>query len=861
MKYFYLSLLLFTCASSIVAKNDCCDFTIHYFNLAQEAPEEEELAACYLNAGCDKLYYFAGKMINACKKGDMEAMHNNFEDALPIIDNHPKEYELSLRFAYLYASYLEEEGELVIASAYYSYVKNNAKSKTTLQYLAKIGHAGVYASEEATVSLVHDVMKSINYSTSITADQRMAIIIRSGYLLPFEVITDLYQENYRAYEGSKSKSLKNLFLTHAEHHISQIPSVLGQKILREIREKSNEYSLREKKTLWNKILAQRALQSHDYEGYLEFSKLALENKVGPFESAAQSIKKLKLLERNYIHDVFRYANSNLYQTRLGKGIVPVINAFDIYEIGFSYLLKIKLQSVNSLVSENKNKVLTKKYTPLIVGTYLYQNTNDPSYLSRSISLLDGFSSGGSQYWTLARERMRRDKGFAAAIEKEQALAEAMKHIAPQMTLTEIHRQQQDLITHRDKIQEDFPDFFEQLTTGYKIDLEEVQSDLTVDTTGLVSFYLNNAILYRLFISPDTIAITPMNESRSEVLALTEELAEAIPAGKSAELTKKASRRLYQLLFTGIDSLLSERLHVVTNGKLEAIPFAALRRDTASGAPRYLGIECAISSQSSIREMQMLEALDLAPRYAQPLGMAPSFTNELLQASDLRQAGFKLPPLVFNTEEVRDLEDRSAGQYYFDGTATIDHYIEDASDYGIIHLATHAISSQTDGLRSHLYLLDDSGEPVQLYASDIGDQTLNANLVVLSACETGGGGRHATEGRVGLTKAYLAAGARSVVSSNWAVDDHATAELMGSFYEQLEQGHPPHEALQYSRKTYLERHPDAAPYKWAAFEAHGGMKPVTWKQHDSMWPSLGYGAAVAFLSVILGSYFSRRRINK
>jgi CHAT domain-containing protein len=457
--------------------------------------------------------------------------------------------------------------------------------------------------------------------------------------------------------------------------------------------------------------------------------------------------------------------------------------------------------------------------------------------------------------------MRTDKRFTAAIVKERALAEEMKYLAPGISLADIRQRQLAFEAHREQMSEDFSDFYEELTTGYKVDLQEVQEDLAIDTTGLVAFYQNGAILDRLFIAPDTIDIAVMNDSRAEVLELTSELSETSPAGKSAADTKKASRKLYQLLFAGLDGLLPERLHVVTTGALEDVPFSALRRDTADGFPRYLGLECAISRQSSIREMQLLEELDLDPKYAQPLGMAPDFSNEFLQASELRQAGFKLPPLVYNTEEVQGLEDRSAGQYYYDATATINHYVQNASDYGIIHLATHAISSEADGLRSHLYLLDDDGQPTQLYASDIGDQTLNANLVVLSACETGGGGRHINEGKIGLTKAYLAAGARSIVSSNWAVDDHATAELMGSFYEQLENGRPPHEALQLSRRAYLERHPDAAPYKWAAFEAYGGMKPVSWDQQSSWWPSVGYGGAVAFLAVLLGAYFRRRDVNE
>ncbi|WP_169435018.1 CHAT domain-containing protein [Neolewinella persica] len=613
--------------------------------------------------------------------------------------------------------------------------------------------------------------------------------------------------------------------------------------------------------LWNAVLAQRASDDGDYESALSFAKLSLENKIGLFVSHGQLtdiIKKLKTIPSSYI---FSYARHNLFQTRLGKGLVPVIDAFQIYEIGYDRQLTFKLQSVNAIASERKQSNFIQPHTPLIVGTYLYQNTNDLSYLSRSISIVDGFSGGGSQYWTLARKKMRTDKRFTAAIIKERALAEGMKYLAPGTTLAEIRQQQLTFEGHQDQMSDDFSDFYKELTTGYKVNLQEVQGNLAIDTTGLVAFYQNDAILYRLFIAPDTIDISAMSNSRAEVLELTTELAESIPSGKSTIHTQEASRRLYQLLFAGLDGLLPDRLHVVTTGKLENIPFSALRRDIDEGTPRYLGVECAISRQSSIREMQLLEELDLDPRYAQPLGMAPDFSNELLQASDLRQAGFKLPPLVFNTEEVQDLENRSAGQYYYDATATMNHYLQNASDYGIIHLATHAISSQSDGLRSHLYLLDDDGDPVQLYASDIGDQTLNADLVVLSACETGGGGRHVNEGKVGLTKAYLAAGARSVVSSNWAVDDHATAELMGSFYERLEKGDAPHEALQHSRRAYLERHPDAAPYKWAAFEAYGGMKPVNWKQSSSLWPSIGYGGAAAFFVLLLGSYFMRRKVSE
>lgn len=798
-------------------------------------------------------------MINAYESGDFISFHGFFDQAIAEISYFNTKDELSLQIIYLYASYLETFGETLSAGAYYSYVKEHSVEKSVLKSLSEIGYSSIFASDEATISALQKNINFANSSPNITADDKISLIVRSSYLDIDLIKSELFENNFDAYIKNNSQKLLFNFFSHIELNLNRDSNSSTQRI-RKLLKKKNEYLPGMDQGLWNAVLAQRASDDGDYESALSFAKLSLENKIGPFESYGQlsdTIKKLKSIPFSYI---LSYARHSLFQTRLGKGIEPVIDALQVYETVYDRQLILKLQSVNAIASERKHNNLSQPHTPLIVGTYLHQNTNDLSYLSRSISILDGFSSGGSQYWTLARKKMRTDKRFTAAVIKERALAEGMKYLAPGTTLAEIRQQQLAFEGHRDQMSEDFSEFYEELTTGYKIDLKEVQQDLAVDTTALVAFYQNEAILYRLFIASDTIDIATMNGNRTEVLELTSELAKTIPSGKSIAHTKEASRRLYQLLFTGIDSLLPERMHVVTTGELENVALSALRRDTADGPPRYLGVECAISRQSSIREMQLLEELALTPKYDRPLGMAPAFSNEFLQASDLRQAGFKLPPLIYNTEEVQSLEDRSAGQYYYDATATINHYVQNASDYGIIHLATHAISSEADGLRSHLYLLDDDGQPTQLYASDIGDQTLNANLVVLSACETGGGGRHINEGKIGLTKAYLAAGARSVVSSNWAVDDHATAELMASFYKRLEHGDAPHEALQYSRKAYLERHPDAPPYKWAAFEAHGGMKPIHWDQKNSWWSSLGYGAAVAFFTVLLGSYISRRKIN-
>ncbi|MEL7162890.1 MAG: CHAT domain-containing protein [Bacteroidota bacterium] len=217
----------------------------------------------------------------------------------------------------------------------------------------------------------------------------------------------------------------------------------------------------------------------------------------------------------------------------------------------------------------------------------------------------------------------------------------------------------------------------------------------------------------------------------------------------------------------------------------------------------------------------------------------------------------IPPLFYNKVELESLKAMGPGYYLFDHEAVIDKFRSNATKHSIIHFATHAISSTVDGLNSRIYLNDGNGEPAYITADDIGRQTLNADLVTLSACETGGGSQNILEGTIGLTKAFLAAGARSVVASNWAVDDFATAELMQYFYAALRQGKTPDRALQDARREYLTKHPDAHPAKWAAFEAYGGMVAPQWAEakpwYQSFWPYLA-----GFLLLLLGGVTYKRR---
>lgn len=138
--------------------------------------------------------------------------------------------------------------------------------------------------------------------------------------------------------------------------------------------------------------------------------------------------------------------------------------------------------------------------------------------------------------------------------------------------------------------------------------------------------------------------------------------------------------------------------------------------------------------------------------------------------------------------------------------------EEARKATIIHLATHSVFRRDNPLFSYVDLEDGRLETV-----DILRLRLQAQLVVLSACETGRGLLRGGE-YLGLGWAFLLAGTRSVLASHWPVDDAATAELMGNFYRSLADGLQPGAALQYAQRVTIStpRSQHRHPYYWAPF---------------------------------------------
>jgi hypothetical protein len=155
-------------------------------------------------------------------------------------------------------------------------------------------------------------------------------------------------------------------------------------------------------------------------------------------------------------------------------------------------------------------------------------------------------------------------------------------------------------------------------------------------------------------------------------------------------------------------------------------------------------------------------------------------------------------------------------------ATVDVVRQGGRDARALHLACHGWVVPKDPLASGVALSPGGGEDGLLLASDIMQSVrLHADLVMLSACETGLGQATQFEGLLGLTRAWEYAGARSVGVTLWKVEVSATSAMMAGFYRAWKGGAPKDEALRQAQIAVMRRPQWRHPYYWAALQLVGG----------------------------------------
>ena len=207
---------------------------------------------------------------------------------------------------------------------------------------------------------------------------------------------------------------------------------------------------------------------------------------------------------------------------------------------------------------------------------------------------------------------------------------------------------------------------------------------------------------------------------------------------------------------------------------------------------------------------------------------PPKDKTLFLVGDTKPPDPPFAPLPQAAEEMKQVRKYFSGaqtRVLEGGSATPSAFLKNNPEqYSYLHFVTHGTASHTRPLESAVILSQD-GDSYKLYARDIVRHRLNANLVTISACNGSGTRAYSGEGLVGLSWAFLRAGAHNVIGALWEVSDASTPQLMDAFYRELFQGKDPATALRNAKLTLLHSaDPDSVfknPFYWAPFQLYAG----------------------------------------
>ncbi len=374
-----------------------------------------------------------------------------------------------------------------------------------------------------------------------------------------------------------------------------------------------------------------------------------------------------------------------------------------------------------------------------------------------------------------------------------------------------------------------------------------------DDTLLLEYALGDVRSYVWVVSPREIRAFTLPR-RAEIEALARRVyaglarSTASPSERSSDRDDR--RALTHLVIEPAASMLGgKRLVLVLPGALSLVPFAALPQpgagpDTALMLARHEIVQ--VPSATILGAMRALTA-----GRARPARTAAIFADPIFDAQDPRvrargagsaaprnrqtayaqSPGVTLTRLPFSrgeAEAIRSLAPERVTTFLGPAATRERALARGLFDYRFIHFATHGIVNQDVSSLSSLVLslVDRSGAHQDgfVMVPDIYDMTLNADVVVLSGCQTALGKQVRGEGPIGLARAFMYAGVPRVVASLWQVDDLATAELMKRFYRgMLIDELTPAAALHAAQRDLATGRRWASPYFWAPFVLQGDWR--------------------------------------
>jgi CHAT domain-containing protein len=585
-----------------------------------------------------------------------------------------------------------------------------------------------------------------------------------------------------------------------------------------------------------KSSCQKTMLKEKWEEYFTISSIAMRLNERIRNDFTSNINKLRILEKNV--------------TSLGCGIDAAIflNSERSYEQAFAFA--------------EQNKSI------LLIEALKGQQARALGDLPDSLALLES-SLQGQQKNLLKKKVLARSKE-----EKTLIVAES----------NQLNLKINDFVG---SLKNKYPQYHRLKYNNSTVSVKEVQALLDTETLLLEYFILEDSS-YLFTISKDQIDIITISYSKTKLngyindlrLSLSDyDLIDKSPKEAYFLYTKSAEWLYQELVEEALKNKKIKNIIIVTDGALGHIPFEVFLTKLApqKGANYktldYLVKDYNISynySASLWKENLKQSASSLQPLpNQQVLAFAASYPKMEHSISSLRSENIcdirgALEDLPAAAKEVKALSKLFYGQFLIGSEASEANFKKLAPEYSVVHLAMHGVSNEVAPILSSLAFSEDykTTEDNFLQAYEVAQLSLKANLVVLSACETGYGKFQQGEGVISLARSFMYAGVPSLVVSLWQVNDQATEIIMRLFYENLAKGMSKSMALRTAKLSYLDLFDGMAvhPALWSAFIQVGDSAAIELEvKRQGYWWIIGGVAMFLFGMIGYKKYYSKKSL--
>lgn len=364
------------------------------------------------------------------------------------------------------------------------------------------------------------------------------------------------------------------------------------------------------------------------------------------------------------------------------------------------------------------------------------------------------------------------------------------------------------------LETDYPDYYQLKYDQQIATVSAIQSKLT-GNSALLSYFIGAEEIYVFIISSKDIS--------AERIVKSDQF-DRLPVGlrnsikyKSKSAFVSSSKALHSQLIPKLKSSIKE-LIILPDGALGTIPFEALISEESDGSSysnfNYLLQDYHISYDYSATLFTQRKQ-NAAVENPQILLVAPvEFQNNELRMNALPGSEKEIEEIKFLFQGNNCVPKVQMGKNASESNLKE----EELSNFQFVHFATHGFVNESEPSLSRIFLSPDENQDGSLYTGEIYNLEINADLVTLSACETGLGKIAKGEGIVGLSRALQYAGANNIIVSLWQVADESTAQMMIEFYKYnlYNDHHGYNTALRQAKLSLLNSDEYANPYYWAPF---------------------------------------------